>query len=37
MCKIRIYKNKFEIFMIYEILRIKTINEKILKNHKCDV
>ena len=38
MCKILIYKNKFEIFKnIQNILKVKTMNEKILKNHKCDV
>ena len=37
MCKFLIYNNKFEIFMIYKVLKIKMINEKIVNNHKCDV
>ena len=37
MRKIWIYRNKYEIYMIYMFLKIKTINKKILKNHKYDV
>ena len=39
MCKMLNHKNKFEIFMIYKKIRIKTINEKILtpKNFKFEV
>ena len=30
-------KNKFKILRYTKILKIKTINEKIFKNYKCDV
>ena len=37
MCKILIYKTNLKYLWDKKVLRIKTINKKILKNHKCDV
>ena len=37
MCKILIYKINLKYLKYREVLKIKTMNEKILKNHKCEV
>ena len=37
MCKNLNLQKKIKIFIRYKISRIKTINNKIFNNHKCDV
>ena len=37
MCTIWIYETNLKFLWDRKVLKIKTINKKILKNHKCDV
>ena len=37
MCKILIYKINLKYLKFTKVLKIKTMNEKILKNHKSEI